>query len=56
MVGLVGVIWLYQYLHESRLSGLLRPAPVRIALVVGMLLYMAMFVTSSGQTFIYFQF
>ncbi|MCY2995436.1 MAG: MBOAT family protein [Planctomycetota bacterium] len=56
MGGLVCSIWLYQYLYESRLSSWLRPAPVRIALVVAMVLYMATCVTSSGQTFIYFQF
>lgn len=53
---LVLSIWLYQYLYESRLRGLLGTAPVRVALVVGMVLYMVMFVTSSDQAFIYFQF
>jgi alginate O-acetyltransferase complex protein AlgI len=56
MMALVASIWLYQSLYESRLRAWLQPAPVRIALVVGMVLYMAIFVTSSNQTFIYFQF
>jgi D-alanyl-lipoteichoic acid acyltransferase DltB (MBOAT superfamily) len=54
--GLVASIWLYQYVYESRLRGLLRPAPVRIALVVGMVIYLTTFVTSSDQGFIYLQF
>jgi D-alanyl-lipoteichoic acid acyltransferase DltB (MBOAT superfamily) len=53
---LVLSVWLYQFLYESRLRRLLNPAPVRIALVVCMMLYMATFVTSSHQEFIYFRF
>ena len=53
---LVLSVWLYQYLYESRLRRLLSPAPVRVALVVGMVLYMAAFVTSGNQEFIYFRF
>ncbi len=56
LAGLVLSIWLYQYVYESRLAGLLRPAPVRIALVVAMVLYMAAFITSGNQEFIYFRF
>jgi D-alanyl-lipoteichoic acid acyltransferase DltB (MBOAT superfamily) len=54
--GLVLSIWLYQYVYQSRLRGLLQLAPVRIALVVGMLIYLATFVTSSEQGFIYLQY
>jgi len=54
--GLVAAVWVYQYLYESRLRGLLRPAPVRIALVVGMIVYLATCVTGGGQAFIYFRF
>ena len=56
MAGLVLSIWLYQYVYESRLRGLLRPAPVRLGLVVGMALYMAAFITSGEKAFYYFQF
>jgi len=56
MAGLVLSIWLYQYVYESRLRGLLRPAPVRLGLVVGMVLYIAAFVTSGEKAFYYFQF
>ncbi|NLX94685.1 MAG: MBOAT family protein [Rhodopirellula sp.] len=56
MLAMVAAIWFYQYLYESNARRILRPAPVRIALVLLMLGYMAMFGTSSGQAFIYFQF
>jgi len=49
-------VWFYQGLYESRFTRLLKPAPVRIALVVLMLLYMALCVTAGNQAFIYFQF
>ncbi|MDP6543933.1 MAG: MBOAT family O-acyltransferase [Phycisphaerae bacterium] len=54
--GLVVAVWAYQYIYESRLRSLLEPAPVRIALVVAMIVYMATCVTAGGQAFIYFQF
>ena len=56
MAGLVLSIWLSQYVYESRLRGLLRPAPVRVGLVVGMALYMAAFITSGERAFYYLQF
>lgn len=56
LLGLVFSIWLYQYLYESRLRQLLHPAPVRIALVAAMVLYMAAFMTSGNHEFIYFRF
>ena len=49
-------VWFYQGLYESRFTRLLKPAPVRIALVVLMLLYMALCITAGNQAFIYFQF
>ncbi len=56
LAGLVLSVWIYQYIYESRLRQLLSPTPVRIALVVGMVLYMAAFMTSGSQEFIYFRF
>ncbi len=56
MTGLVLSIWLYQYLYESRFRFLVSAGPVRIALVFGMLVYMAAVVTSGNQEFIYFRF
>ena len=55
MLGLVGATWAYQFLHESRWQALLRPAWVRVGLVVGMLLYICL-CSSGGGEFIYFQF
>jgi D-alanyl-lipoteichoic acid acyltransferase DltB (MBOAT superfamily) len=56
MAALLASVWVYQYLYESRLRTLLEPAPVRLALIVGMVLYMATVVTSGNQEFIYFRF
>jgi D-alanyl-lipoteichoic acid acyltransferase DltB (MBOAT superfamily) len=56
LAGLVLSIWLYQYVYESRFRNLVSAGPVRLALVVGMLVYMAAVVTSGNQEFIYFRF
>ncbi len=56
LAGLVLSIWLYQYIYESRFRELVSAGPVRVALVVGMLVYMAAVVTSGNQEFIYFRF
>ena len=56
MAGLVLAVWVYQYVWESRLHGLFERPLVRVALVVGMVVYMVMLVTASDQGFIYFQF
>ena len=56
MAGLVAAIWVYQYVWESRLHGIFQRPLVRVALVVGMIVYIAALVTASDQAFIYFQF
>ena len=56
MLGLIGSVWVYQFIYESRLTRLLELPPVRVALVVAMLLYVTVFATSSSEPFIYFQF
>jgi len=56
MMGLVLSVWIYQFLYESRARRLLELAPVRVGLVVAMLVYIAVFATSSTKAFIYFQF
>ena len=53
---LVLIVWLYQFAHESGLKWIFDLAPVRIGLVVGMILYLAVFAPSSEQEFIYLQF
>ena len=56
MLGLVLSVWAYQFVYESRLRRVLDNGPVRVGLVVAMVLYIALFATSSNQAFIYFQF
>jgi D-alanyl-lipoteichoic acid acyltransferase DltB (MBOAT superfamily) len=55
MLLLIGVIWIYQQLCESRFRGLLGAAPIRVTFAVGMILYLCL-CSSGGGTFIYFQF
>ena len=55
MLLLVGSVWIYQFLYETRLRGLLRFGPVRIGLATCMILYLSL-CTAGGQAFIYFQF
>ena len=55
-LGLIASVWLYQWIFESGLRRVLDVAPVRIALVVAMALYLALVATSRGEAFIYFQF
>ena len=54
--GLVAMVWAYQFLIESRFRGVLQVAPVRIALIVLMVVYLAFVPGSDAQPFIYFQF
>ncbi len=55
---LVGSIWIYQFLYESRLRQLLEISAVRVALVVLMILYLCIVPgpETGGDAFIYFQF
>jgi D-alanyl-lipoteichoic acid acyltransferase DltB (MBOAT superfamily) len=55
MLGLVGAVWLYQFVYESRLRDVLRTGFVRIGLAVFMVLWMCL-LSSGGKAFIYFQF
>ncbi len=55
MLALIGCVWLYQFLYESRLRPLLTAAPLRVGLAAGMLVYLAL-CSSGGGAFIYFQF
>ena len=56
MLLLILSVWIYQFMMESRFKPILRSAPVRIGLAVGMILYLMLFASGSGQPFIYFQF
>lgn len=55
MLALVGLIWLYQFIYESRWRELLATAPVRVGTAICMVFYLCLF-SSGGGTFIYFQF
>lgn len=50
------VVWLYQFVYESRFRPILELAPVRIAMMVCMILYLSVFAPSGEQAFIYLQF
>jgi D-alanyl-lipoteichoic acid acyltransferase DltB (MBOAT superfamily) len=55
-LALTFAVWLYQFVCESRLRRLLEFRPVRIAIIILMILYMAIFAASSEKPFIYQQF
>jgi D-alanyl-lipoteichoic acid acyltransferase DltB (MBOAT superfamily) len=55
MLLMVGLLWLYAFLYESKWREYLKYAPLRVATAVFMILYMCLF-SSGGKTFIYFQF
>jgi alginate O-acetyltransferase complex protein AlgI len=56
MLALIASVWLYQILHEARLSWILRPAPVRLGIMVLMVIYMVIVYPSQVEKFIYAQF
>jgi D-alanyl-lipoteichoic acid acyltransferase DltB (MBOAT superfamily) len=49
-------VWVYQFAYESRLRRVIEWAPVRVALVIAMLVYLAVFAGGQAQAFIYLQF
>jgi hypothetical protein len=53
---LIGLIWLYQFLYESRARRVLQLSFVKVAMVILMILYIAIAPGAGGQPFIYFQF
>jgi D-alanyl-lipoteichoic acid acyltransferase DltB (MBOAT superfamily) len=55
MLVLVVSVVIYQTMYESRLRGLLKFSPVRVALAVSMILYLGL-CSTRGEAFIYFQF
>jgi alginate O-acetyltransferase complex protein AlgI len=56
MLVVIFVVWLYQFIYESRIGWVLGLAPVRISIVVFIIIYLIIFSPSSGQPFIYEQF
>ena len=55
-LALIFSVWLYQFAYESRIRWIFEVAPVRVAIVVLMLLYLLIFAPASEQAFIYVQF
>ncbi len=55
MIGLVALVWLYQFLYESRFRSVLQTGLVRVGIAVFMVLYLCL-CASGGGAFIYFQF
>ena len=55
MLALMALIWLYQFLYESKARELLKPSFVRVGLAVCMVVYLCV-CSSGGGAFIYFQF
>ncbi|MEO2010398.1 MAG: MBOAT family O-acyltransferase [Pirellulaceae bacterium] len=55
MLLLILAVWCYQWMKDSRFKTVLDPAPVKIAMSVGMILYLVV-AASGGGAFIYFQF
>jgi D-alanyl-lipoteichoic acid acyltransferase DltB (MBOAT superfamily) len=55
MLALVALVWLYQFLYESKYREILQTSFVRVGAAVAMVVYLFLF-SSGGGTFIYFQF
>ena len=55
-LGLVMALWTYQYMVESRAKAVFDNPVIRVAGIVAMLVYVAVFPAASDQAFIYFQF
>jgi alginate O-acetyltransferase complex protein AlgI len=55
MLLLIALVWLYQFICESAARPFLKAAPVRTAIAVSMVLYIAICSSGAGS-FIYFQF
>jgi D-alanyl-lipoteichoic acid acyltransferase DltB (MBOAT superfamily) len=55
MLALVGLVWSYQLLYESKWRDILQTSFVRVGTAVFMVLYLFLF-SSGGGAFIYFQF
>ena len=55
-LGLVLVLWAYQFIFESKARAVVEWAPVRVGIVVLAVVYLAAFAAPGAQAFIYFQF
>lgn len=55
-MGVIALVWGYQFLYESKIKNLLELRAVKIVCAVAMLMYLLMFTSPGGQEFIYFRF
>ena len=55
MLALVALVWLYQFLYESRFREMLQTSIIRVGVAAFMVLYLCL-CSSGGGAFIYFQF
>ena len=55
MLGLVGLVWFYQFAFESHLKPLLETSVARVGTATAMVIFLCVFATEGGA-FIYFQF
>ena len=55
MLALIILIWVYQWLHESRFRVWLSNSGIKVVMAIGMILYLFLFSAGGGE-FIYFQF
>jgi alginate O-acetyltransferase complex protein AlgI len=55
MIAIVGLVWLYEFLYESRFREVLAGAVVRVGVALFMLIYLCLCSSGAGA-FIYFQF
>jgi len=55
MLALVALVWLYQFLYESRFREILQTSLIRVGVAAFMVLYLCL-CSSGGGAFIYFQF
>ncbi|MHC4284714.1 MAG: MBOAT family O-acyltransferase [Planctomycetota bacterium] len=55
-LALIVAVWFYQYVYESGFKWLLELRAVRLSVIILMILYLALFASSSQQPFIYLQF
>ncbi len=56
LLGMVGAVWAYQFVYESRFARLLDTSVVRVVLAVLIILYLFTIPSSRNEAFIYFQF
>ncbi len=55
MIAIVALVWIYEFLYESRFREVLAASAIRVGVALFMILYLCV-CSSGGGAFIYFQF